>query len=202
MSIDLTSYTSIQSNLFVRIQIDEYRTSSSAPYTTQVLRFGDSVNGATIDSESYLGLGKLIGISNSRSELRVSSQELVITISGVPNVDLSEILYSKIKGAPVRIYRLFSNAETGTALAIAGNPAVRYRGFVNNYSIDEEYDTETRTSSNTIALQCSSTVDVLQNKYSGRKTNPQSMQKFFSTDTSFDRVPTLENATFDFGAPK
>jgi hypothetical protein len=202
MTINLSSYDTIQSNLFVRIQIDEYRTTSSAPYTSQVLRFGDSVVSTTIDGEVYSALGKLIGISQSRSELRVSSQEVTITIAGIPNVDLSEMIYSKIKGSPVRIYRLFSDAETGTALAITGNPAVRYRGFVNNWSVEEEFDPETRSSSNVIILQCASTVDVLQNKYAGRKTNPESMQKFYATDTSFDRVPTLENATFDFGAPK
>jgi hypothetical protein len=199
---DLSSYKSVQSNLFVRIQVDEYRATTSGAYTTEVLRFSDDLQTRTINSESYAPLGRLMGITSATSELRVSSGELTITLSGIPNTSIAEIINSKIKGAPVRIYRLFSNAATGTVLSIAGNPSGRYRGFVNNYSLNEEYDSITRSSTNTIVLTCASSVDVLQNKIAGRKTNPESQKRFFPSDLSMDRVPTLENATFNFGAPK
>jgi hypothetical protein len=199
---DLTSYSSVQSNLFVRLQVDEYRTSPSGSYSAEVLRFSDARTSYTINGESYTPLGRLMAISASSSELRVSSGEVTITISGIPTNSIAEIVNSKIKGAPVRIYRIFSDASTGTELAIDGNPAGRYRGFVNNYSLQEEWDNETRTSSNTIVLSCASSVDVLQNKIAGRKTNPESQKRFFATDLSMDRVPNLENATFNFGAPK
>jgi hypothetical protein len=77
----------------------------------------------------------------------------------------------------------------------------KYRGFVNNYSLQEDFDIVSRTSTNSIILICNSAVDVLQNKFTGRKTNPESQKKFFPNDVSMDRVPTLENATFDFGGP-
>ena len=101
----------------------------------------------------------------------------------------------------MRVYRLFSNPSTGAVLSIAGNPAGRFRGYVNNYSLQEEWDNQTRTATNTIVLQCASSVDVLNNKIAGRKTNPESQKRFYPTDVSFDRVPNLENATFNFGAP-
>jgi hypothetical protein len=78
----------------------------------------------------------------------------------------------------------------------------RFIGFVNNMALDEEYDTENRISSNTVVLSCSSVVDVMQNKISGRRTNPASMKRFYSSDISMDRVPTLINSYFDFGAKK
>jgi hypothetical protein len=53
-----------------------------------------------------------------------------------------------------------------------------------------------------LSIICASVVDVLGKKTGGRKTNPESEKKFFPTDLAMDRVPTLENATFDFGAPK
>jgi hypothetical protein len=199
MTINLSSYKTIQSNLFVRIQVDQYRTTSTGGYTQEILRFSDSLQTVTINAEQYLPLGRLMSIGDSRSELRVTGNELDIVLSGIPDTSLTEILYSKIKGSPVRIYRLLSDASTGVALNIPGNPAGRYRGFVNNYSLNEEYDTDTRTSSNTIVLNCASSIDVLTNKFAGRKTNPQSQKKFYPGDISMDRVPTLENATFDFG---
>jgi hypothetical protein len=156
----------------------------------------------TINSESYLGLGKLMSISSSSSELRVSGGELIITLSGVPNSSIYEIVNSKIKGSPVRVYRGLFNAATGAFLSIAGNPIGRFNGFVNNYSLSEDYDNSTRTSSNTLVLTCTSVVDVLDNKIAGRKTNPSSQKKYYPNDLSMDRVPNLEKATFNFGAPK
>lgn len=198
--IDLTSYKSLQSSLFVRIEIDEYRTTPSGTFTNQVLRFSDHPTPFTINSESYTGLGKLMAVTNSSSELRVSGGEVTITITGIPNTAIAEIVNSKIKGSPVRIYRALFNSETGAFLSISGNPLGRFRGFVNNYSLNEEYDVSSKISTNTIVLTCASSVDVLQNKIAGRQTNPQSNKKFYPTDVSMDRVPNLENATFDFGA--
>lgn len=198
---DLSAYTAVQSNLFVRIQVDQYRTASTGAYTTEVLKFSDARTTYTINSESYVPLGRLMAISATASELRVSSSELTITVSGIPTNSIAEIVNSKIKGAPVRVYRLFSNPSTGAVLSIAGNPAGRFRGYVNNYSLQEEWDNQTRTATNTIVLQCASSVDVLNNKIAGRKTNPESQKRFYPTDVSFDRVPNLENATFNFGAP-
>lgn len=198
---DLGSYTSVQSNLFVRIQVDEYRTTPGGAYTPVVLRFSDSVTTRTINGETYTPLGSLMSISSSSSELRVSGGNLNISISGIPNSSIAEIVNSKIKGCPVRIYRLFSNPTTLEVIDIPGNPSGRYRGFVNNFSLTEELDNTNRTATNTITLVCASSVDVLQNKIAGRKTNPSSQKKFFPNDLSMDRVPNLENATFNFGAP-
>ena len=199
---NLSSYRSVQSNLFVRIQVDEYSQTAGGPYTPVVLRFSDAITTYTIDSESYVALGSLMGITSSASELRVSSNELTITISGVLSDSIAEIVNSKIKGAPVSVYRQFSDATTGTALVTAGNPSGRFRGFVNNYAINEEWDNLTRVATNTIVFSCASAVGVLERKISGRKTNPESQKRFFATDLSMDRVPNLENATFNFGAPR
>jgi hypothetical protein len=195
---------SVQSNLFIRLEIDEYRTTPTGSYTNQVLRFSDLNVNYTINSEVYLGLGNFMSIGNSRSEIRASSGELSIAISGIPNSSIAEIVNSKIKGSPIRVYRALLNATNGTLLNLSplANPMGRYRGFVNNYSLSEDWDPVSRTSSNTITLICASSVDVLEKKIGGRKTNPASMKKFFPNDISFDRVPNLEDAKFDFGVPK
>jgi hypothetical protein len=200
--IDLTSYASIQSNLFVRLQIDEYRTTPTGPFTTTVLRVSDRRGNTTINGEVYQGVGALMEVTNSASELRATGGELTIALSGIPNTSIAEIVNSKIKGSTVRIYRGLFNATTGAFLSIAGNPVGRFNGYVNNYSLNEDYDIESRTSSNTLVLTCTSVVTVLENKVSGRKTNPASEKKFYPNDLSMDRVPNLEKATFNFGAPQ
>lgn len=202
MTIDLTSYKSVQSNLFVRIVVEEYRTSPSGSYTEQILRFSDRNSSFTIEGESYLGVGNLMGISSSNSELLGSSSELTITLSGIPNSSINEIVNSRLKGSKVTIYRAFFDASSGNILAISGNPLGRYSGYINNYSLNEEYDTNTRLSTNTLVIVCNSLIDTLANKIAGRKTNPESQKRFYPSDLSMDRVPTLENATFDFGVKK
>lgn len=200
--MDLSAYPTLQSNLFIRIQIDEYRTTSSGSYTSQVLRFSDLNVSKTINSETYLGAGNLMSISSTNSDISASGSELTITLSGIPNTSIAEIINSKIKGSSVIVYRGLFDSTTGNLLSIAGNPLGRFNGFVNNYSLNEEYDNNTRTSSNTLVLTCSSSVSILSNKVAGRRTNPRSQKSFYASDLSMDRVPNLVNAYFDFGAPK
>lgn len=198
---ELSSFNAIQSNLFVKIEVEYYKSSPSATPISTNLTFSDARQSWNINGDVYQGLGKLLSITGTVSEIRPSSGDLTIAITGIPNTSIYEIVNSRIKGCPVTVYRLLTDPVIGNLLDV-DNPLLRkYRGFVNNYSLTEEYDINTRTSSNTIGLICSSAVDVLQNKYTGRRTNPVSEKSFFPNDLSMDRVPNLENATFNFGAP-
>jgi hypothetical protein len=190
--LNLNSYYAIQSNLFVKVTL-----------SGSTLLFSDKLESTVIASDTYVGLGKLLAISGSNSELRSSSQELTISISGVPDASITDIINSEIKGSPVIIRRGLFNASTGAFLsAVTGNPVIRFTGYVNNLSFEEEYDVDTKTSSNTMILTCASNVDILNNKVQGRKTNSESQRKYFPTDLSMERVATLENSYFDFGANK
>lgn len=195
---NLDSYTSVKVGLFVRLQIDQYRTTSSSAYTPQVLRFSDYESTVTINSEAYTPLGEFLSVTASTSELRPSENPVTIALSGIPTNSINEIIHSKIKGAPIQIWRGYYTIA-GTQI---GDFAGRFIGSVNNYSIQEEYDIESRTSSHMLMLECASSVGLLNQKIAGRKTNPQSQKTFYSSDTSMDRVPTLKGTKFNFGAPQ
>jgi hypothetical protein len=192
MSINLSSYTNIATGLFVQIVISGSTT----------LRFSDYNQTITIDGNEYKGLGQFVGITTSSSELKSSSGSITLSLSGIPNSSISEITSLKIKGAQVTVLRVFFDAVTGAVLSISGNPAGRFFGIVNNYTLNENFDNSTRTSSNTIDLICSSVVEILQNKIAGRKTNPTSFKSFYPNDVSMDRVPSISGSNFDFGVPK
>lgn len=189
--VPLTPFLAIESHLFVRIDDN-----------VDVLRFSDFRDSFSINNESYLGLGNFLGVTASSSDLRATGNSVTITLSGVPNSSISDVLNRKIKGAAVRVFRVAFNATTGQALQIAGNPMGRFRGFVNNYAINEDYNIQDRSGTSTISFICASAVDVLSNKVSGRLTNPDSMRRFFPSDASMDRVPALQNTIFDFGVAK
>jgi hypothetical protein len=191
-TLSLSSYKSIESNLFIKIELE-----------SSDLLFSDRIASATINGDTYQGLGNLMSVSQSSSELRSSSGEVVIAISGIPNSSITDITNSNIKGSNVSIIRGLFSATDGTFLSgITGNPVNRFVGYVNNLSLQEDYDVDSRTSTNTLLLTCSSNVDVLSNKVSGRRTNSTSQKKFFATDLSMDRVSTLESSYFDFGGKK
>jgi hypothetical protein len=181
---ELSSYTSVKTHLYVRLQIDEYRTTSSGSYTPQILTFSDDESSFTINSET--------------SDLRTTTNTCTISLSGIPANAIEEILYSKVKGAPIAIYRAYFDVSTGTQI---GDTVGRFIGSVNNYSLEEDFDIESRTASNILQLECASNIGILETKIAGRKTNPQSMKSFFDSDTSMDRVPTLKEKIFNFGAP-
>ena len=189
--LDLNSTYAIQTHLFVKITLSD----------STVLLFSDRITATTISGSTYTGLGKLLAVSGSNSEIRSSGQDLTISISGVPNSSITDILAANIKGSPVVILRGLYNATNNTFLSsLAGNPIIRFSGYINNIGYEEDYDIENRISSNTVVFTCASNVDVLENKIASRKTNSESHKKFFATDVSMDRVSALENSFFDFGA--
>ena len=198
-------FDAVQTALFVRIQVDQYSPYIGSGYTQEILRFSDHHSPFTINGEVYIPLGRLMNITSSRSEIRASSNTVDITIMGIPDTSIREIISSNIKSSPVKIYRAFFN-EAGVLITSTDpefqNPIGRFSGFVNNYTLQEQYDSITRISSNTIQFQCSSVVDLLSKKVSGRRTNQSSQQRFFPADVSMNRVSTLEGTTFNFGAPK
>jgi len=190
MAIDLTSYRSIQSNLFVKINL---------AYTDTLLLFSDNRNTIAIGDDVYVGLGELMGVTSSTSDIKNTDSQVTVSIAGIPNTSLQEILNSRIKGSRVNIYRVFFDAATGEPLAITGNPAGRFTGFVNNYSLSEELDAVARTGTNVISLECTGLMGILGNTTKGRRTNPEDQQFWSPGDKSMDRVPGLVGAYWNFG---
>ena len=195
---NLDSYTSVKVGMFVRLQVDEYRTTSSGSYGPQVLRFSDYDAPVTINAEVYTALGEFLSVTSSTNELRPSENPVTIGISGIPTNNINEIIHSKIKGCPISIYRGYFNPAGDLIGTVTG----RFIGSVNNYSIQEDFDVDSRTSSHILMLECASSVGILSQKISGRKTNPQSQQTFYPSDTSMNRVPTIKGTKFNFGAPQ
>jgi hypothetical protein len=187
MAIDLSSYRSIQTNLFVKLVIPSYAT----------LTFSDYHKNYSIDGTTYTGLGQLLAIGNTDDNLRAAPSELNISISGIPSSNVTDIINNRIKGSDCRVYRGFFNVDTGELLSIAGNPAGKFQGVVSNYDIADDLDMGSDTGTVSLTLTVTSVVELLQNKISGRRTNTQD---FPSGDMA--RVLPLQKSNFNFGAPQ
>lgn len=187
MAIDLSSYRSIQTNLFVRLDIPDYA----------VLTFSDYHKDFAISGTTYQGLGELLSITNTTNNLRAAPDEITIAISGIPAGNVTAILNNKLKGSKLDIYRGFFNPTTGELLSITGNPAGKYKGVVSNYDITDDLQMGSDTGTFTLTITVTSVVALLEDKVNGRRTNPRDF-----TDSSMDRVARLAKTNFNFGAPQ
>lgn len=188
MSLDLSAYPSIQTALFCNVVVPDYATLTFSNYPRTI----------TLDGTSYTGMGQLLSVTDNTSELRASRGELTVTISGIPTQNISDLLTYKFKGSTISVIRGIFDSTTGALLPIAGNPAGRFQGIINNFGLNEEWSGQ--DASNTITFVCTSTVGVLMNKIAGRKTNPTDEKRFYPSDLSMDRVLKLANSNFNFGA--
>lgn len=191
MTINLSAYRNIQTNLFVKLDIPGY----------QILTFSDLHKSISFGGTSYTGLGQLLAITNTTSNLRASPEDVSVTISGIPTTNIADILNNKIKGSSIKIYRGFFNPSTGDLLNIAGNPAGKFQGVVSNFDITDDLEMGSDTGTISLTLTCTSVVELLNNKITGRRTNPIDQNIFYPNDTAMDRVPSLAKSNFNFGAP-
>lgn len=192
MALDLSAYRSIQTNIFITLDIPNY----------EVLTFSDYHKTYTLSGTSYQGLGQLLSITDTTSNLRAASNELTFSISGIPEGNVADVITRKIKGSPLTVKRAFFDSVTGELLNIAGNPVGKFKGVISNYTITDDLDEGARTGSFTITFVATSVIDLLNNKVTGRRTNPIDEKEFYPTDESFDRIPALAKSNFNFGAPQ
>lgn len=186
MAIDLSSYRSIQTHIFVKLVIEGYDT----------LYFSDYHKEFSFGGDTYDGLGQLLAVGRTEDNLRAAPSELTISISGIPSSNVTDILNNPVKGSKCEIYRGFFNVETGELISVAGNPAGKFRGVVSNYDITDDLAVGNDTGNVSLLLAVTSEVALLGNKINGRRTNAAD---FPNGDMA--RVLPLQKSNFNFGAP-
>jgi len=169
----------------------------------------------TWNGHDYIALSSFLNISDIQNVLTATGDEIQLSLSGLGQLErengdnyyvIAEVLGKKIKGGLLNVYRAFFDYDTQQ---IDGDPVSRFKGVITNYTIQEDVDTTAAIGSinHTVTVIASSIVGVLDNRYSGRRTNRQDYQIVYSelgnsaSDPSMDRVETLFNASFDFGKP-
>ena len=196
MAIDLSGYDQVGAAMFVRLDIPG----------TGILRLSNyhkpvSLTESDGSDYTYDQVGILLQIGDTMNELRASTNEVSVGLSGIPVSYAVGIQQVKLKGSQIDIRRVFMDPVTDEILDIAGNPVIAFRGVVNNYGFSEQFNQFSDSSSIAINVSCSSIVDVLENKLAGRRTNKEDMRKFYPSDTSFDRVTEIAGRAFNFGRP-
>jgi hypothetical protein len=181
--------SSIRDAEFVRIDV------IGAPGTP--FCFSSSYKRETISDagfvSSFTNLGGLLSISGHQRDISATSYDTSISLAGVDKTKIGQIIDAGLKGSEVNIWRGFYTEN----YVLNGNPVKRYRGIITSYDLQE--DRVEDIDSFVLNIHCSSFKQVLENRVVGRFTNASSWKSINPTDTSMDRVATLNNAKYNFG---
>lgn len=161
---------------------------------TSVYTFSSAYTTETINGQTYTPLGGLLAVGVQQRDIRVTSADTSLSLSGIDGNNIYIVLAEKVKGSKIEITRGFYNAN-----GVLTSNAHRFTGIVTSYNISEEMDTLNDNDNFTVTINASSFKTVLENRIAGRKTNPQSWYYFDSTDSSMNNIYSISDQNFDFG---
>jgi hypothetical protein len=170
-------------------------TTPSATYT-----FCNAAAPITVDGTTFAGLGSLLNITNIDRQVKATSGDLGLSLTGIDSANIAIILSATIKGSKIEIWRGFLDSNNQIITSPTQQFFKRYQGLVSNIAINEDFNTQERIRIATCILTCASFRSILQNRVGGVRTNPSIWKTVYPNDTSMDRVPIIAATYFDFGA--
>ena len=166
-----------------------------------VYTFCNAAAPITVNGITFTNLGALLNVGDVQRDMRSTSDDMTIALTGINPTYVSLILSNDIKGSLVEVWRGFFDSNNQIITTPTTQFFKRYQGIINNVSITEDFNSELRTRIATCSIACSSMRRILENRLGGVKTNQSSWQFLYPGDTSMDRVATIANTYFDFGKP-
>ena len=173
-------------------------TTASATY-----RFATTPTALTVsavDANPFTGLSQLVKIGQAQRDIKSTANETTITLVGIDTANLALVLGAGIKGSKVEMWHGFFDANN--ELITTGGTGGLYQfftGFINSFTIGEQFMEEVRGYVGTITVSASSIQLVLQNRTAGRYTNDNSWKQFAPSDSSMNRVNFIQTINYQFG---
>jgi len=153
----------------------------------------------TVNGITFTNLGSYLQLSDIKRDIKATSSDLSISLTGVDGTNVAIILGSDIKGSRIEVWRGFLDSNNQIITTPTQQFFKRYQGIVSNFSITEDWNEQMRTRVATVGLSCASFRTILENRVGGVRTTPKIWQVYYPADTSMNRVPTIAGSYFDFG---
>lgn len=153
-----------------------------------------------VDPDPFDAVGQLLQIGSVARDIKSTANETAFTLIGIDTATLGWVLGHQIKGASIEAWKGFF--DTNGALITTGGTGGLYKyftGYVNSFSINEQWMEEVREFVGVISITASSIQLILQNRFAGRYTNNSSWQYFNPGDTSMNRVAPVSTIAYQFG---
>jgi len=166
-----------------------------------VYTFCNAAAPITVGGITFSNLGALLSVGDVQRDIKATSDDMTIQLTGINPSNVALILSNDIKGSLVEVWRGFFDSNNQIITTPTTQFFKRYQGIINSVSITEDFNTDARTRVATCSISCSSMRRVLENRLSGVKTNQNNWQFIYAGDTSMNRVSEISNTFFDFGSP-
>ena len=166
-----------------------------------VYTFCNAAAPITVGGITFANLGALLSVGDVQRDIKATSDDMTIALTGIDPTNVGIILGNDIKGSLVEVWRGFFDSNNQIITTPTTQFFKRYQGIINSVSITEDFNSEARTRIATCSISCSSMRRILENRLSGVKTNQNNWQFIYPNDTSMNRVAEISNQYFDFGAP-
>lgn len=147
------------------------------------------VGDLTYNSDTYLGVGNLGGVSTVEETEEVKALGMTFQLSGIPAGLIATALGDIQQGRKACLYFGLLNISTGALIA---DPYLLFSGLTDSVFIDEQAETST------INITCENRlVDLLRPRE--RRYTPEDQKIVYPTDLGFDFVAGLQDAQAPFG---
>lgn len=168
-----------------------------------VYRFATTASALTIpavDSQPFSALGVLMKVGDTQRDIKSTANETTFTMVGIDTATLGWVLGNQIKGSQIESWKGFFNTD-GQLITTGGTGGLYqfFNGYINSFSIQEQWMEELRQYVGIISVAASSIQLILQNRTAGRYTNDNNWQYFTPNDTSMNRVAFVTNINYQFG---
>ena len=170
---------------------------------TATYRFSTAPSTMTIpavDALPFDGVGALVKVGDAQRDIKSTANETSFTLVGIDTALLGWVLGQNVKGCQIEAWHGFF--DTNGALITTGGTGGLYQffnGYINSFSISEQWMEEMRGYVGLITVNASSIQIILNNKTAGRYTNDNSWQFYNSGDTSMNRVAFISTINYRFG---
>ena len=193
LNIPALNSTSLIHGVLIRITVNN-----------QVYRIANTYGPITYLGETYLALGHFLGMNEIQDDIRATNNQLQISLSGIPVGSenpasyIALMLNNPIKGSRIQVARIFFDQNRQF---LADQTSLRFSGYISSFSITDGADTESRSDTRTVVINCSSVHAIIEKRITGRRTNQTDQRALYPNDVSMDRVVAISNTSFDFGKP-
>ena len=182
----------------------------------------------SISATPFTALGQLVQVGSVQRDIKSTANETTVTLAGIDTAMLALVLNAKLKGSQIDLWHGFFDANNQLITTVTsawlnnvgstiewtnslfdpiawtsstgGTGVYKYfTGFINSFSISEQWSEEIREYTGVVTISASSFQLVLQNRTAGRYTNDNAWQSVYPGDTSMNRVNYISSINYAFG---
>ena len=108
-----------------------------------VYTFCNAAAPITVGGTTFSNLGALLNVGDVQRDIKATSDDMTISLTGIDSANISLILSNDIKGSLVEVWRGFFDSNNQIITTPTTQFFKRYQGIINSVSITEDFNSST-----------------------------------------------------------